>query len=310
MFLGGCEQKSFLLKWHFWGKLQTRFVFGRRKERAFSLTLSVLGKCHVFCYNTKSPNTTKIGFQQAQGKTQNRSFGLKSAILGRALEKGFYLLSVIHKNCALLKHNFYSFSSKARLCRNKRVQVETKQTFTENLGLFTNTQKVFFVFFFHFVFVSFWGGERKPQKGSFPAILGLFPLFVTPKGMFSKSFSSSYSVIFPCFPCVFIFKSPSFSLLFVHQPLFGKHSWVFWGFRFLPFPLLMFDCLFETNFPNIPFFKPNLFSCLPIFSVVLFLFSWFMSMLFCFMLVLFGVCVSFVVLSCFCFVSSCFAFRL
>ena len=32
---------------------------------------------------------------------------------------------------------------------------------------------------------------------------------------------------------------------------------------FLPFPFLMFVCLFEANFPNIPFFKTNLLQCLP-----------------------------------------------
>ena len=46
----------------------------------------------------------------------------------------------------------------------------------------------------------------------------------------------------------------------------------------------MFDCFFETNFPNILFLKPKLLSFLAAsFSyVVLFLFSWCMFLPFCF----------------------------
>ena len=33
----------------------------------------------------------------------------------------------------------------------------------------------------------------------------------------------------------------------------------------LPFPFLMFACLFETNFPNIPFLKPKLLSFLAVY---------------------------------------------
>ena len=44
------------------------------------------------------------------------------------------------------------------------------------------------------------------------------------------------------------------------NPLFTEDS--LWGFFFfcLPFPFLRFACLFDTNFPNIPFLKSNLLS--------------------------------------------------
>ena len=68
------------------------FVFGRRK-RAFSLTLSVFGKCHFFLSPYKSPNTTKIRVSGGhKGKRQNGTFGLKRGVFGRGLEKGFHCL--------------------------------------------------------------------------------------------------------------------------------------------------------------------------------------------------------------------------
>ena len=61
-----------------------------RRERAFSLTLSVFGKCHFFGDLTKSPNTTKIGVSANTRETQNDTFGLKRGVFGKGLEKGFY----------------------------------------------------------------------------------------------------------------------------------------------------------------------------------------------------------------------------
>ena len=71
----------------------------------------------------------------------------------------------------------------------------------------------------------------------------------------------------------------------------------------LPFPFLMFACLFETNFPNIPFFKPKLLSLLAVYF-------FFCCSCFCFHGVCFSLSVSmlacfwyFVVFHlCFCFV--------
>ena len=81
-----------------------------------------------------------------------------------------------------------------------------------------------------------------------------------------------------------------FSLLFVHQPLLGERSYVWFllFFFFLPFPFLMFACFFETNFPSTPFCNPSCFHfCFFFFLFFLFVFSWCMFLPFCF-------CVSFV----------------
>ena len=72
--------------------------------------------------------------------------------------------------------------------------------------------------------------------------------------------------LFCFFAFVFPFKNPFSSLLFVHQPLLEKTlCGVLLFFFCSPFPFLMFACLFETNFPNIPFFKPKLLSLLAVY---------------------------------------------
>ena len=117
----------------------------------------------------------------------------------------------------------------------------------------------------------FWGCFRffslflflfeKPPKGNFPVILELFPSSATRKGLSFKSFSSSYCVFFLVFPFVCPFKFLSIFFAFCPSTplwktlLFGV---VLQSFFLLPFPLLMFACFFETNFPEIPFFKTNL----------------------------------------------------
>ena len=68
-----------------------------------------------------------------------------------------------------------------------------------------------------------------------------------------------------CFPLFFLFSLSKldYFLVFIHQPLFGKHFFIGGGgfcFPFLlPFPMLMFACFTETDVLNIPFFKTNLF---------------------------------------------------
>ena len=147
-----------------------------------------------------------------------------------------------------------------------------KLTFTKDKGLFAKMQKAVFLvcflvvlFFFSSVFLCLC-----PKKAIFLRFERFF-YFCSPKGLSLKSFFSSYSVFFFGFP----FSRSYFSLLFVHQPLFRKHY--YFGFLsfffFLPFPFQMFACFFETNFPNIPFFKPRLLSFLAgYFSVVVFVF--------------------------------------
>ena len=101
--------------------------------------------------------------------------------------------------------------------------------------------------------------------------------FVPPKGLSLKSVFSSYFLFF------FLLSSLSkfhFSLLFVHQPFLEICLVVSFVFLFLPFPFLMFACLFETNFPNIPFLKP-IFGRLFFFCCFCFV-SWCMFLPFCF----------------------------
>ena len=152
-----------------------------------------------------------------------------------------------------------------------------------------------------FAFVLFFEKRRKPPKGNFHAVLEVF-LFCSPKRLVFHIFlSSSYCV---CCSLFFLFSSLSkvylISLLFVDQPLFGIRFFVWGGGRvssvFL-LPLSLFACCFETNFPNIPFFKTNLLSSLVVsfFSVAfVFVFMFYVSA-FLFMLALFLVCFSFVI---------------
>ena len=130
---------------------------------------------------------------------------------------------------------------------------------------------VVFIFFLCFcAFVLY----KIAQHGYFPVILEVFCLFCSPKRFVLKCFFFLF-----CFLLLFSLSKIHFSLLFVHQPLFRKDS--LWGFLLfffcLPFPFLMFACLFETNFPNIPFLKPKLLSFLVVscfLLLFLFLFSW------------------------------------
>ena len=145
----------------------------------------------------------------------------------------------------------------------------------------------------------------------FPAFLEVFCLFCSHKRPVLNCFFSSHFVFFAF---VFPFKNPFSSLRFVHQPLFKKRLFVgFLLFFFcLPFPFLMFACLFETNFPNIPFCYPSCFHywqfiCFFCCSCVCFhgvCFSLYASML-----ALFLVFCCFHLCFCFCLVA-CFAFNL
>ena len=171
-----------------------------------------------------------------------------------------------------------------------------------------------FVFFFSLCFCGF-VLLKKAQKGHFPAILEVFCLFCSPKGLSLKSFFSSYSVFFSGFPFVFPFKTPFYPFAFWPSAPFSKTLifLVSLSFFFLPFPFLMFACFFQTNFPNIPFLKPKLL------SFWLFIY-FFCCSCFCFHCVCFSLSVFmlalFLVFFCFCFVFfclcllSCFAFSL
>ena len=162
------------------------------------------------------------------------------------------------------------------------MQLEQKQKFTKNRGCLPKCKKVFF----WYVFFAFWWFcfllpvfvlcfVKKAQEGYFPAILEVFCQFCSHQRPVLKCFFSSYFVFFAF---VFLFKNPFLYFLFVHQPLFNKRLFVgFLLFFFcLSFPFLSFACLFDTNFPNIPFLKSNLLLFLPVsffLLLLLFLFS-------------------------------------
>ena len=93
-----------------------------------------------------------------------------------------------------------------------------------------------------------------------------------PKRLFSCSFRGFLSILFPQKACLKVFHFFLFCFFFwllsffstIHFYIFCCPSTTFWKtlmflvslfFFFLPFPFLMFACLFQTNFPNIPFFE-------------------------------------------------------
>ena len=156
--------------------------------------------------------------------------------------------------------------------------------------------------------ILFFCSVNRPKEVIFAQVWSLF-VFCTPKGRSLKSLFSSYSVFFLVFLLsVFPFKIP-FSLFLSSNPLWET----FGGITMSLFFSFVNVCLFfETNFPNIPFLKPKLLSCLAVsffllfycfcFHGVCFCLSVFMLalLLICFFLLLFSLCFSFVF---------CFAFR-
>ena len=182
--------------------------------------------------HSKSPNTTKIGVLADTRENPKWHFWLQKCHFGFALEKGFYYLWCL-KAVFRWKHYFYSVFSK------------------------TFGGSAFCCLCFCLVFC------KKAQEGYFPAILEVFCLFCSHQRPVLKCFFSSN---FLFFAFVFLFKNPFLYFLFVHQPLFNKRLFVgFLLFFFcLSFPFLSFACLFDPNFPNIPFLKSNLLSFLPV----------------------------------------------
>ena len=143
----------------------------------------------------------------------------------------------------------------------------------------------FWCFVFFLCFCSFWG-KSKPSKGYFLQFYRVFPLSFPQKARLQNPY---------LLPILFF-------LVFLVSPLSKFHFSLFLSinlfleniFHFLYFPILMFACLFETNSPNIPFFKTNLLSFLAFF---------FCCFCFCFHVLcfclsvrftFFGVCYSFV----------------
>ena len=157
----------------------------------------------LFCAHTKSPNTTKRGFQQAQGKTPNGTFGLERGVLGRGRERGFRI-------CDAQKLCYKALQKKRKL---------TKTEFTKTSGLFCQHRKgVFFLgggwVCFLFSLLLFFFCWKMPPKGYFPADLEVFFLFCSPKRSVFKIILFFQFCFFPCFPFVFPFKIPFFFFAF------------------------------------------------------------------------------------------------
>ena len=194
------RKRCFLLKWLFLGEKKKANAICIRKVQssAFSFQLSVFRDWSFFVAHSKSPKSA------GTRETQNGTFGCKSAILGRGLERGLYYLWYL-KAVLCWKHIFrvlapkHSFADMRECNLNKK-----KQKFTKNKGLFAKMQKVFFwsvfcflvFFFFLCVFVLVFC--KKAHK-VFSCNFRGFKI-CSPKGLSLKSFFSSYSVFFLGFP--------------------------------------------------------------------------------------------------------------
>ena len=198
------------------------------------------------------------GFQQAQGKTQNGTFGFKSAILGFPLERVFHYLWYT-KAVFCWKHYFMVLSAQHSFAEIKECKLK-KHKFTK-IGVGCQHAKgVFFhflffdsfVFFIIFVFLFFW---KQPPKGYFPVISELFSFFVSPRGLWNPSFY----ILF----CFLVSFCPPFqnSIIFLWllsiNPFFEKkkniyiyvyiyiYIFVFFFCLFLPLPLFLFAFFFK-----------------------------------------------------------------
>ena len=123
-------------------KLQNTICFRKVEKRTFSLTLSVLGKCHFGGFNLELQTTTKSGFQRAQGKTKNSLFWGQWVFFGKGPLKGF-LLSLIHNSCALLKTLFHFVFSKHSFCREHSVSCKK---LPKIVVVFRHVKRFFFYF--------------------------------------------------------------------------------------------------------------------------------------------------------------------
>ena len=210
------------------------------KNRAFSLQLAVFGKWSFFGALSVSPNTTKIGASAGTGENPKWHFWSRKCHFGKGPRKGLYYLWYLNE-VLCWKHYFYSVFSETQLCRNKRAQLEKNKNY-QKWGVFAKMQKGAFLFVYFYCFGGFVFSlclifclEKKSKKANFLQFQCLFSFFVSPKGLSFKIllfFLFCFrSWFFLCFP----FQNSIFSLLFVHQPLFGKHFWIIY---------LSFSCLF------------------------------------------------------------------
>ena len=189
------------------------------------------------------------GFSRHMGKTQNGTFGCKSANLGRGLERGFYYRWYL-KAVFCWKHYFYSVFSKTQLADMKECYLTINKNLSKIGGCLPKCKKVFFWSVF-FVF------------GGFVLFLCVFVVMFckkAQKGYFLKSFLSSYSVFF----FVFLLSSLSrfhFFFAFCPSTPFGKHY--YFGFSCFLFLAFSFSqCLLvslKQTFLTSPFWNPSCF---------------------------------------------------
>ena len=162
-----------------------------------------------------------------------------------------------------------------------------------NTVVFVNVQKgvfsasfsfAFWCVFCLFVFVFLFCKRAPPAV--FLQFWSCFFYSVPPSGLSLKSLVSSYSVLL-----VFLLYSLSkcLSFFFVFCPSTPLWKFVCLSF-YLLFPLWIFACFFEADFPDIPFLKPKLPSCLNVYvsSVVSILFSWCVFLPLCYVGFVFG----------------------
>ena len=229
----------------------------------------------TFCDHRKSPNTTKLGVVAGTGK-------IKWHLL---FQKGCFW-----KPCSA-EHTILScFQQNAAFAERNERKLKRKNRYLSKIGGLCVCQHansflggLCFVFLWCFVFLVFllvfflW---KSPQKGNFVAVVEGCPPLFSQKPSLQNPYFLSVPLLFLIFLVSSPFKIPSFLFPFCPSTPSGKHS--FLGgcsvFVFLyVFLFLMFVSVFQTNFPNMPFFKPNLLYFLAFFSsVVLCLCSCFM----------------------------------
>ena len=189
-----------------------------------------------------------------------------------------------------------------------KVVLNIWQTLSRNLqnigGCLLTCKKVFLCFLFFgalvlFSLLVFFLGGQAPKR-LFSCNFRGSSSFVPPVGLSLRSFSSSYSFIFLVFLVSPVSKFHIFLCCLSINP-FLKTFLVSSIFLLLPFPLLMFACLFKRNFPNVPFSRPTCF------HVWLFLFCSSVAFVYAFMfhvsVFMFSVGIVFGMLFfCFCFV--------
>ena len=188
------------------------------------------------------------------------------------------------KLCSAENSIFIVCSAKHSFAEIKECNLKQKQTFTKNWGLFANMRKgVYFVCFLVWGCFVFFGLEKN-KKAIFLQFQSFFSSLCSPK---TCLWSPSFLLILFCFLVFLLSSLSNFHIFFGFCPSTSFERYYSFGFFCLSFfvalPLFMFACFFQTNFPNIPFLKPELLACLAVsLFILLLLFSCFMFLPFCF----------------------------